>query len=183
MKLRNGLGLVLVIAAGWLAVTAATPAKTSKGDAARGKYLVSIMGCGDCHTPGTFYGAPDMKRWLSGSELGWNGPWGVVHPANLTSDMETGLGKWSEDDIAKAIQTGVRPDGRLLAPIMPWQTFANATKEDAHAIAAYLKTLPPVKHKLLPLQPPGVKPEGACMVFPPPPAWDAPRTAPKGAGH
>ncbi|HEU4765605.1 MAG TPA: hypothetical protein VFT93_08150, partial [Candidatus Eisenbacteria bacterium] len=45
----------------------------------RGQYLVTVLGCHDCHTPGTLYGAPDMSRQLSGSELGWQGPWGVSY--------------------------------------------------------------------------------------------------------
>ena len=47
-----------------------------------------------------------------------------------------------------AFQTGVRPDGRVLAPIMPWKAFAQLTKDDATAMAAYLKSLPPVKNKV-----------------------------------
>ena len=66
---------------------------------------------------------------------------------NLTPDNETGLGSWSRDQIITAIQTGVRPDGRILAPIMPWRAFAGLTKSDAGAIADYLKSLPPVSHK------------------------------------
>jgi hypothetical protein len=52
----------------------------------------------------------------------------------------------TEDQIVTAIQTGEPPDGRILAPIMPWQAFANLTKDDAYAIAAYLKSLKPVDH-------------------------------------
>ena len=144
----------------------------------RGKYLVLAMGCNDCHTPGTFYGAPDMERFLSGSELGWEGPWGVVYPANLTPDPETGLGSWSTEQIAHAIRTGNRPDGRQLAPIMPWMNFANFTEEDAMAIATYLQSLKPVVHAAPKPVPPGVKVSGAVVRFPPPPAWDAPPAAP-----
>jgi hypothetical protein len=66
---------------------------------------------------------------------------------NLTPDNETGLGRWSGDQIVTAIQTGVRPDGRILAPIMPWRAFAGLTKSDASAIVDYLKSLQPVSHK------------------------------------
>jgi len=52
----------------------------------RGRYLVTLMSCNDCHTPGYFYGAPDTTRRLSGSDIGWIGPWGVVHARNLTPD-------------------------------------------------------------------------------------------------
>jgi mono/diheme cytochrome c family protein len=153
--------------------TAAVPAAmTADQKVERGRYLVTAMPCVDCHTPGTFYGAPDTTRMYSGSEIGWVGPWGVVYAANLTPDS-TGIGAWSEDEIAHTIRTGNRPDGRQLAPIMPWTSFANLTDEDAHAIAAYLKTLKPVHHKPPAPVPPGKKPSGATVAFPPPPAWDA----------
>ena len=117
---------------------------------ARGKYLVNLAGCTDCHTPGYFFGKPDMQRYLGGSEVGFEVPGlGVFHGRNLTPDKETGLGNWSSDDIVTAIQTGVRPDGRGLAPIMPWMAFSKLTKDDAYAIAAYLKSLPPVNNKVV----------------------------------
>lgn len=156
---------------------AAAAAKDNADDRiAKGKYLVTIMGCNDCHTPGTFYGAPDMERFLSGSELGWVGPWGVVYAANLTPDDETGLGQWTPEQIAKAIRSGNRPDGRQLAPAMPWLNYSALTDSDVLAIAAYLKTLKPVKHAVPKPVEPGGKVEGPVLAFPPPPAWDAPRT-------
>ncbi len=155
-------------------VQAAAPAADPKVE--RGKYLVTIMACNDCHTPGTFYGAPDFERFLSGSELGWVGPWGVVYAANLTSDPETGLGQWKPEQIAMAIRSGNRPDGRQLAPAMPWLNYSNLTEDDALAIAAYLKTLKPVKHAVPKPLPPGEAPKGPVLAFPPPSAWDAPRT-------
>jgi mono/diheme cytochrome c family protein len=115
----------------------------------RGKYLVTLGLCTDCHTPGYFFGKPDKARFLGGSEVGFHIPdLGVFHGPNLTPDEETGLGRWSADDIVKAIQTGVRPDGRVLGPIMPWHAFAELTREDAYAIAAFLKSLPPVSNKV-----------------------------------
>src|SRR6185503_2638804 len=110
----------------------------------RGKYLVTLGLCNDCHTPGFFFGKPDMARFLAGSEVGFEVPGlGVFHGRNLTPDVETGIGTWSADDIVKAIQTGTRPDGRILAPIMPWHAFAELTSEDAQSIAAFLRSLPP----------------------------------------
>lgn len=115
----------------------------------RGKYLVTLGGCNDCHTPGYFFGKPDMARQFGGSEVGFEIPGlGVFHGPNLTPDEATGLGRWSEADIVTAIQTGKRPDGRELAPIMPWRAFATLTKSDAQAIVAYLKSLPPVSNKV-----------------------------------
>jgi mono/diheme cytochrome c family protein len=115
----------------------------------RGKYLVGIGGCNDCHTPGYFLGKPDANRFLAGSDVGFFVPGlGTFVGPNLTSDKETGLGLWSQNEIVAAIQAGVTPDGRELAPMMPWAAFAKLTKADAYAIAAYLKSLPPVKHQV-----------------------------------
>jgi mono/diheme cytochrome c family protein len=111
----------------------------------RGQYLVTIMGCTDCHTPGHFLGQPDMSRFLGGSDVGFEIPGlGTFYGANLTPDPETGIGTWSETEIVTAIRTGIRPDGRQLAPAMPWMGYAALTDTDAAAIAAYLKTLPAV---------------------------------------
>src|SRR5436305_1646929 len=119
------------------------------GDAARGKYLVTIMSCNDCHTPGYFFGKPDMARFLGGSDVGFEIPGlGVFHGPNLTADKDTGLGGWTDAQIATALTTGKRPDGRELAPIMPYQAFANLTKDDVDAIVAFLRTLAPVKNKV-----------------------------------
>lgn len=116
---------------------------------ARGKYLVSVSGCNDCHTPGYFFGKPDMTRYLGGSDVGFAIPHlGVFVGPNLTPDKATGLGNWTTKQIVTALTTGKLPDGRILAPIMPWRAFANYTKADAYAIAAYLKSLPPVTHKV-----------------------------------
>jgi len=157
---------------------AATPAAMTQAQKVeRGLYLTTIMGCNDCHTPGTFYGAPDFSRKLSGTELGWVGPWGTSYPRNLTPDMETGIGKWSEDDIVKTIRTGQRADGTPVLPPMPWPMYTNLSDDDAYSIAAYLKSLPPVSHKVLDKLPPGTKPGPHDLVIPPPSAWDAPRPA------
>ena len=130
----------------------------------RGKYLVTIAGCNDCHTPGYFFGKPDMARFLGGSEVGFEIPGrGVFHGPNLTSDPDTGLGKWSTSEIVTAITTGRRPDGRVLAPIMPWHAFANLTREDSRAIAAFLKSLPPLKNKVPGPFGPGEKPTSFVM--------------------
>ncbi len=141
----------------------------------RGAYLAMVSGCGDCHTPGGMYGAPDQARQLSGSDLGWRGPWGTSYAPNLTPDAETGLGNWSEGDIVRAVRTGVSRTGKPLMPPMPWTDFAHYTDEDAFAVAAYLKSLPAVKHRVPKALPPDVRPEGAFVPIPPPPAWDAPR--------
>ena len=179
-RLAAVLLITLSVAAAFAAVSCAMKAEqtavVAKVDPViRGRYLVTIMSCNDCHTPGYFYGAPDTMRRLAGSDIGWVGPWGVVHARNLTPDTATGIGKWTKEEIVKALRSGNTPDGSQLAPIMPWMNYSSILDEgDAMAIAAYLKSLPPVTHKNLDRIPPGAKPTGATVAFPPPPAWDVP---------
>src|SRR5262245_39451500 len=142
--------------------TATPAAMTPEQKVARGAYLVSAGSCNDCHTPGTMYGVADSTRLLGGSELGWEGPWGVVYARNLTPH-ETGLGAWTDEQIATAIRTGNRPDGRMLSEMMPWKNLAHLTEEDALAIAAYLKSLAPVDHKVPDPVPPGQKVDGSVV--------------------
>src|SRR4051795_11740357 len=104
------------------AVQAADPAAV-----ARGKYLVTIASCHDCHTPGYFLGKPDMTQYLGGSDVGLSNPTGVFVGRNLTPDKETGLGSWTKEQIITAFSAGKRPDGRELAPIMPWRAFSHLT--------------------------------------------------------
>jgi len=140
--------LPLVVAGLLLAVAATRPA-AAETPVERGKYLAGISGCFDCHTPGYFFGKPDMARYLGGSDVGFEIPdLGVFVGPNLTPDKETGLGSWTDAQIAAALTTGVRPDGRILAPIMPWRAFAGLTKPDVAAIVAYLRSLPAVQHKV-----------------------------------
>jgi mono/diheme cytochrome c family protein len=114
----------------------------------RGKYLVTLGSCTDCHTPGYFFGKPDMNRFLGGSEVGFEIPGlGVFYGPNLTPDKDTGLGNWTDAQIVAAIRTGKRPDGRELAPIMPWHAFAALTDPDAQAMVAFLRSIKPVNNK------------------------------------
>ena len=146
----------------------------------RGKYLVTLSGCNDCHTPGYFFGKPDLARFLGGSEVGFEIPGlGVFHGPNLTPDGDTGIGKWSTEEIVTAITKGKRPDGRELAPIMPSHAYANLTSEDSRAIAAFLKGLPPVKNKVPGPFGPNDKPTSFVMKIVPPEAATTGQSAPK----
>lgn len=146
--IAGAVGAALLAIAAWPA--AAQPA--DRGTLARGAYLAAIMDCGGCHTGGALIGKPDPKLALAGSEVGFQLPeLGTFYPPNLTPDRETGLGSWSAAEIVTAVRTGVRPDGRILAPIMPWHAYAALTDADAGALAAYLKSLPPVRHAVPPL--------------------------------
>jgi mono/diheme cytochrome c family protein len=153
---------------------------------AHGKYLVTLGGCTDCHTPGHFFGKPDMAKYLGGSDVGFSIPGlGVFVAPNLTPDNDTGLGTWTVEQIVTAFTTGTRPDGRILAPSMPWRNYANLTKDDAAAIAVYLKSLPPVKNQVPGPFGPSQTPTSFVMTIlpgdvfshlknPPPPAASAP---------
>ena len=159
----------------WLAVLMLTTAGLLSGPAhaqsqvERGKYLATIGGCLDCHTAGYFFGKPDMARYLGGSDIGFGIPdLGVFVGPNLTPDKETGLGSWTPEQIATALSTGVRPDGRILAPIMPWRALASLTKPDLMALVAYLRSLPPINHKVPGPFGPNEKPPVFVMKLVPP---------------
>ena len=125
---------------------------------ARGQYLVTIMDCGGCHTPGALAGKPDANRKLAGSMIGFAFPGGVIYPPNLSSDPETGLGKWSDAEITRALRQGQSRDGRALVPIMPWPSYAILAEADTRAIVAYLRTVPPVQQAIPRPVPPGQRP-------------------------
>jgi hypothetical protein len=143
--------------------------------AERGRYLVSIAGCHDCHTPfklGPNGPEPDMTRMLSGhpqdfampeapptegpwlwhgaaTNTAFAGPWGVSYAFNLTPDEHTGIGIWTEDIFVKTIRSG-RHWGvsRPILPPMPWQVYRNMTDEDLRSVYAYLRTIPAVNNKV-----------------------------------
>ena len=134
----------------------------------RGRYLVEIMLCADCHSPQTEEG-PDLSRALTGG-LGFEVPGlGIFWAPNLTP-AETGLAAWSEEEIVTAVRTGVRPDGRVLAPIMPYRFFASLTDEDASAIAQYLQSVPPAENAVPEPVEPGGTPMAPYLTMVEPPA-------------
>jgi mono/diheme cytochrome c family protein len=144
--LQTSVRLAVVTAS--LIALSALAAMADDSQIARGKYLVTLGGCNDCHTPGYFLGKPDMSRFLGGSDVGFEIPdQGVFVGSNITPDKKTGIGSWTPEQIVKAIQAGERPDGRILAPIMPWHAFATLTRDDARAIAAFLQSLNPVSNQ------------------------------------
>jgi mono/diheme cytochrome c family protein len=113
----------------------------------RGEYLAHIMDCAGCHTTGALAGKPDASMHLAGSTIGFEIPGlAIIYPPNLTPDAETGLGRWSDEDIVKAIRFGLRPDGRQLIPVMPYPSYSALTDGDAAALVAYLKSIKPVAH-------------------------------------
>lgn len=116
---------------------------------AYGAYLAGPAGhCIECHTPMTKPPMRDYENMKGAGGFKFEGPWGESIAANITPDMETGLGKWTDAQIKTAIATGVRPDGAKLRPPMAFSYYKNISDEDLDAIVAYLRSLKPVKHKL-----------------------------------
>lgn len=166
--MRHALVNVAWINATLLALALATAAMPvhAQDRIKRGEYLATIMDCTGCHTPGALIGKPDQARALAGSTIGFAIPdLGVFYPPNLTPDRETGLGKWTEADIVKAVRTGVTPSGRTLVPIMPFPSYARLTDADAQALAAYLKSLKPIKHQAPAITGPGEKPSAPYLTL------------------
>lgn len=158
------------LAIGMLVAVGSAQAQTTP-NIARGKYLASVGGCNDCHTAGSFLGKRDVSKTLGGSEVAFEIPGlGAFVGPNLTPDKETGLGNWSVDQIVTALKTGKRPDGRELAPAMPWRDLAVLSDVDAKSIALYLKSLPPLANKVPGPFGPGDKVTTFTMKVAPPPA-------------
>jgi hypothetical protein len=193
---RSGRFSIAFLALGFLAVmapsgsTQAQPQPAGQSAVAakkieRGKYLVTIMACNDCHTPfkmGPNGPEPDMSRMLSGhpeqmkmppppkpvgpwiaagaaTNTAWAGPWGISYTSNLTPDQNTGLGIWTEDMFLKAMRTGKHMGtSRDIQPPMPWPWIGKATDEDLKAIFAYLRSIPPIVNHVPDYQPPSAPP-------------------------
>ena len=122
---------------------------------AHGRYLVELIGCGACHTDGAIVGEPNAGRLLAGSSVGiaYSSPLrdrypGVVYPPNLTPDPETGLGEWTDEEISGAIRSGVRRHGSGKLMVMSWPLYEAMSDADVNSIVAYLRSIPPVKHKV-----------------------------------
>ncbi len=116
----------------------------------RGRYLVEHVSlCSDCHTPRNFIGVSNRAFYLAGANEKI-GPLGEEVP-NITPDKETGIREWKREDIAELILTGNKPDGdsvgRLMAEVIE-HGFKNMTKQDALALADYLKSIPAIKNKV-----------------------------------
>ena len=112
----------------------------------RGAYLVNVVGaCGNCHNPVDANGNRDGPA-LSGGPALLSDVF-VAFAPNITSDPKTGIGNWSEDQIVTALRDGRTPDGHMLRPPMPVPLYRALSDNDAHAIAAYLKTLPAIDHQ------------------------------------
>jgi mono/diheme cytochrome c family protein len=129
----------------------AAKVETTPERVARGTYLVEhVSACYDCHSERTLaYGLP-MKPGRQGvGGFVWNAQIkfpGTLAAANITPDAETGLGKWTDGEIIRAIREGVDRDGNALFPIMPYSHYRNMSDDDAAAVVVYLRTLRPQKY-------------------------------------
>jgi len=128
----------------------------------QGKYLIELLGCGSCHTDGALVGEPNIERQLAGSRSGiaYTSPLegrypGVVSAPNSTPDDETGIGRWTDQQIADAVRAGLGRHGDRRIMVMPWQGYARVSNDDAYAIVGYLRNLEPVKHRVPDDVPPG----------------------------
>lgn len=196
----KGTMTVLLCAGAWLAACqpaapppapAPDPAAVKAAQIERGKYLVTIGGCNDCHTPKVMTDKGpdfDQTRLLSGhpaseaplaipagvlSPTGWvglvnghvtahAGPWGISFTRNLTPDQATGLGSWTEEMFINTIRRGKHQgEGRDLLPPMPWPNYAQATDDDLKAIFAYLQSIPAIDNAVPDPIPPAGPPPGA----------------------
>lgn len=113
----------------------------------RGDYLVNtILTCGNCHSPKGPTGDIPGKEFSGG--LSWDEPPFKVTAPNITQDKETGIGKWSDADIKRLLRKGVRPNGVVIATIMPTGFYEIIAKKDMDAIVAYVRTLKPISNKV-----------------------------------
>jgi mono/diheme cytochrome c family protein len=160
----------------------AAPRQSADTAVARGEYLVTVLGCGDCHTPlklGPNGPEPDTGRALSGhpsdfvltsapdlGTSGWvwagaatntafAGPWGISYAPNLTPDTATGIGTWTEENFIRAIRDGKKGGaGREILPPMPIPAYSHLTDDDLQAMFAYLRTLEPINNQVPDWRPP-----------------------------
>lgn len=158
MVARTGLILVLAGLAGvaGMAVAVDSP-RLSPQDVARGKYLVEIAGCNDCHTPmyGMSGGQTPESEWLVGDSMGWEGPWGTTYASNLRRYF-SGLTETQWLEAARNLSA---------RPPMPWFNVRRMSDDDLRAIYRYVKSLP-VKGDPVPAYlPPGQQASGPVFAF------------------
>ena len=110
----------------------------------RGRYLAVLGDCVSCHT------APGGKPFAGGAAL--ETPFGALIGPNITPDVTTGVGAWSEEDFRRAMHEGVGRDGARLYPAMPYPAYTKVTRDDVSAIWAYLRSLDPVRNEVQPNQ-------------------------------
>jgi cytochrome c553 len=165
--MKNMFCVASVLALSLAAASALRAQSGSESQVERGKYLVGITGCHDCHSPkmaGTMKPVPDLilsgrpqtTKVPSGAPgeihasedfTAFTGGWGSTVASNLTPDPATGLGlRYSEAKFIQTMRTGKKPEGVALMPPMPVDVYVNMKDDDLKAIYAYLKTLKPIRN-------------------------------------
>lgn len=156
-----------------ICLAAASPAHAvDAATLARGKQLMEgIVACGNCHAQVSAQGEPQFGKPLAGG-FKFEDPGFIAYAANITPDVATGIGGWTDAQLAKAIREGIRPDGRLIGPPMPIGFYRQMADADLAAIIAWLRAQPAVTHEVpksvyrIPL-PPAYGPPVASVTAPP----------------
>jgi mono/diheme cytochrome c family protein len=107
----------------------------------KGQYLAILGDCASCHT------VPGHRRFAGGLPI--ETPFGNIVAPNITPDRETGVAAWSDDEFDAAVRKGIRRDGSLLYPAMPYNAYTKMTREEVLAIRAYLNTVEPAHHAVV----------------------------------
>ncbi|MFN0158592.1 MAG: c-type cytochrome [Bacteroidota bacterium] len=185
VMLVGAVALAILTSDGWASDKSA---KGFPGQVARGKYLVDFGGCHDCHSPKVMtpmgpvadttrplsghpaneklaevpfeYIAPDKWAAVTNNHFtAWAGPWGISFARNLTPDVTTGLGSWTEEMFIKTMRTGKQMgEGRPILPPMPWPQVGSLTDDDLKAVFAYLQSVKPIENAVPdPIPPPAGK--------------------------
>jgi len=127
---------------GGLGAQEAAPAGDAADPAlAHGAYLFAAAGCEGCHTDVKNKGAP-----LAGGRA-LATPFGTFYTPNITADVETGIGGWSDEDFARALRDGLSPSGEHLYPAFPYPSYTGMSDDDMRALKAYIFSLPPVRQE------------------------------------
>lgn len=139
---------------------AAPVSNAAAAQIARGKYIVQVGGCNDCHTAGypEAAGKIDEKLWLAGNPVGWQGPWGTTYPSNLRLVAQ----RMDETQWLKHARTEWRPP-------MPWFNLRDMSDADLKAVYRYLKHLGPTGTEAPAYAPPGKAVPQPYVSFPAPP--------------
>src|ERR1051326_1051831 len=124
-------------AAGLLLLGLAWAAHAQQGDAQRGQYISKAAGCVGCHTE-----ARDNAQPFAGGRA-LKTPFGTFYGPNITPHPQAGIGRWTEQDLIRAIREGRRPDGAHYFPAFPYPSFTRINDQDLRDLWAYLRTLPP----------------------------------------
>ncbi len=147
-KLRQSAWVVVLGAGAGIAAFSAQAAADA-ATLARGKYLMEgVVACGNCHMARGDKGQPLADKGLSGGMVFDDAMFKAYAP-NITPDPDTGIGKWTDAQLAKAIREGIRPDGSIIGPPMPIEFYRHISDSDLAAIIAYLRAQPPVKNTVV----------------------------------